>query len=370
MKILMVIKPYMSRSEALKTVGASTTSLSLARELIKRGHHVEIMTNAPIDDEFIVHTIPEGKRRELQVVAQEAVRVYRSGNFDLIHFNMFTMTWINNVSKLPDDVRMISSLHLNFDSGSGLYHHHKQFINLLDEPRSIFTSLSGYSKNLESGKLVDKQHIGKIIRIYPITNISEVKDSPNKDNIYDMIIIGRMTESKNIKQSLEFAEYSKLNTLIISSVPDRVGLNDVSQGYVDDCIDIINRNDNITWIKEASNEEILHYIDISKFFLCLYTIECTNLVVQEAMSRCKPIVGLYSPYIDNAVGDCKEYYIYPSDDLRGKRWSTKYRELLKLVSKVDEFYENPPDSDKVRQYLDNDIRVAQYEKLYEKLMKL
>lgn len=368
MKILMVIKPYMSRSEALKTVGASTASLNLARELIKRGHHVEIMTNAPIDDEFIVHTIPEGMRRELQVVAQEAVRVYRNGNFDLIHFNMFTMTWINNVSKLPDDVRMISSLHLNFDSGSGLFHNHERLINLLDKPRSIFTSLSGYSKNLESGQFVDKQHVDKIVRTSPITNISDVKDSPNKDNIYDMIIIGRMTASKNIKQSLEFAEYSNLKTLVISSVPEGVGLNDVDQSYINDCINIINCNDNITWIKEASNEEVLHYLDISKFFLCLYSIECANLTIQEAISRCKPIVGIYNPYIDDIISDCKEYYIYPAEDMKGKKWSTRYRELEKTLEKVDEFYTDHVDTNKAKNYLNNSNRVDQYEKLYEKLM--
>lgn len=353
MKILQVLRPY-TKTEDIKSIGYSVASLELMNELKKRGHTVEILSNANIDG-YKTHHIPV-KRAEYVEMCKGINSL--KDEFDVVHIQMPSFTALQSVAKYLDpDVKAVITLHMSSDLGRNLFLNHGNLDKILKDGRYVICVSNTTGKN-PIVEYINRNPNNLIV----IPNI--VRGSVGDyEKEYDISIVGRFTESKRTIHALEFCKLYGLRAVVIGKA-----CNESDKEYEDKCLNIINDSPNLfNYIKEADRDDVLKYMNKSKVNLSLTESESFGLTLVESLLVGTPSITMNLPVSHEVLGSLSNDI--PKDKIHRKLWGTRYREIKSLYDKL--VGTRIADNDII--YLKNKYSAesvcSQYEEVYNKLIK-
>lgn len=363
MKILSILNPLLSD---YKISGASMLGINLAIEMSNQGHQVDFIANKEILSNLLrelkcydkVNILPEpeikSKSKSIQEIIKYATDKYYEGNYDVMHIHLHQMSVLSNICKIiPKGARTVYTQHTSTILGRFSLGY-RDFARELSQDTSRKISIV-----MPSNSMLDiwKEYLetdSGLVNVSVINNgvsldYNYIDNELSREQEGRYIACGRLDPNKGI---LEVAKVFAENKLPITIIGDRskgtLKESESDDKYVNEFLDIVNKNSNIKWIKQVNHDELMSMFKKSKGFISFSKKESSSLVTIEAEINRIPIFYLEENAVNEVIDTCNNSNcgVYSTmvsrDELYRKRESSridiinnKFKEFDSKVNSLD-----------------------------------
>lgn len=266
--------------------------------------------------------------------AREMFTRAQAGEYDVLHFHHpeTAMPYV----KLFPDVPVVYTLH------EPLSPWFTEVLKMHHTPNQFYVSISDNQRKMAPElPYVATVHNGIDTKLFGFSD----------DHNGYLLSVGRVTEEKGVREAIQVAQKTNNRLLIIGPVYYS------AQGYFDKYVKP-HLNDKIKYLGFVAHEELVEYFKRAKAFLMPNQWEEPfGLTMIEAMACGTPVVALRRGSIPEVVENGKTGYVVDSLD-----------EMVTAVKNIDVI--KPIDCRKrVEEKFSNEIMVAAYERVYQKILK-
>lgn len=346
MRVLSVLNPSL---KDYNISGAALQAINLGNELVKNGIDVDYIASDAIcefiGDKSSIYKVPDiGKRGVIKKALEYAVKIYKSGNYDIMHVNIHQMSVLDAiVNFIPDYINVVYTQHTSTILG-------RFSLGYRESARILSSSLS--RKNCTM--VMPSQYMVKVWEEYTGNKISDMdnvqviyngtRDYFNGKLKYDRedmyVTCGRIDPNKRIFELAEFCDRKKLPLTVVGSLGmGTLKISDSNMEYYRKFLDIVNNSKYIKHIQYMPNMEVVEIISKARGYITFSKQESFGLTVAEAMSVGTPVF-----YIE---GDSAISEIYDSNetsnvigDMKRKSLNKKH-EMMYLAFQKLGFLDNP-----------------------------
>ena len=300
MNILFVLNPSL---HDYKYSGAAINAVTLARELSKNEENkIGIICSSSITEldtgNVTLHIIDtDSKRNVISNTIKEALNIYESFNYDVIHIHIHQMSVLKHIYEIiPDYIPVVYTQHSSTILGRFSLGYRPFALELSEDTnrniRIICPSnemFNIWTKYTEVNDCSDLKNV-RIIR-HGIDTYQEMNNLKDLRECNRFISCGRIDPNKGMLELARFCErYYVPITLIGTLGMGTMKPNINAIKYYEEFVDICNRCPCIEWIEYISNYDLRKLMSMSKGYISFSKKESFGLTVSEALSVGTPIM--------------------------------------------------------------------------------
>lgn len=307
MKILSVLNPSLND---YKTSGAALLGINI-------GNYINSSTNNKVDfiaSKFIenlltvdteVYIIEYNKRSVVSDTIKEAVNIFKSKNYDIMHIHIHQMSVLSAIEQyIPECIPVVYTQHTSTILGRFSLGYRDSAKYLSRDRKNIAIIMPSYSL-----KSIWEKYTG--LNSDELDNVFVIRNGVIEYNILNdtkddsLFACGRIDPNKKILEIVNWClNYNHKITVVGDIGFGAMKVSDNNIRYYDNFKDLVENNKNIiTWIPYASNEDIRKMLSTSFACISFAAKESFALIVAESMSVGTPVFYIEENAIDELLDE-------------------------------------------------------------------